>query len=54
MHPVIRRPATNHLHSQTVQWSEDVLKADPFFRRSWVRFRVRPWGANTIARDHLA
>ena len=27
---------------------------DPFFRRSWVRFRVPPWVSNTIARDHLA
>ena len=37
-----------------VQWSEDKIKADPFFGRSWVRFRVRPWVSNTIARDHLA
>ena len=37
-----------------VQWSEDVIKADPFFRRSRVRFRVPPWVSNTIARDHLA
>ena len=28
--------------------------ADPFFGRSWVRFRVPPWVSNTIARDHLA
>ena len=27
-----------------VQWSEDVIKADPFFGRSWVRFRVPPPG----------
>ena len=25
-----------------VQWSEDVIKADPFFGRSRVRFRVPP------------
>ena len=37
-----------------VQWSEDVIKAEPFFARSRVRFRVPPWGSNTIARDHLA
>ena len=37
-----------------VQWSEDVIKADPFFGRSRVRFRVPPWVSNTIARDHLA
>ena len=32
----------------------DVIKADPFFGRSWVRFRVPPCFSNTIARDHLA
>ena len=37
-----------------VQWSEDKLKADPFFGRSRVRFRVPPWGSNTIAGDNLA
>ena len=37
-----------------VQWSEDVIKADPFFGRSRVRFRVPPWVSNTIARDPLA
>ena len=37
-----------------VQWSEDKIKADPFFGRSQVRFRVRSWVSNTIARDHLA
>ena len=37
-----------------VQWSEDVIKADPFFGRSPVRFRVPPWVSNTIVRDHLA
>ena len=37
-----------------IQWSEDVIKADPFFGRSRVRFRVPPWVSNTIARDHLA
>ena len=35
-------------HVQTqhtpVQWSEDVIKADPFFGRSRVRFRVPPLG----------
>ena len=42
-------------HGHTVvQWSEDVIKADPFFGRSRVRFRVPPWVSNTIARDHLA
>ena len=38
----------------SVQWSKDVIKADPFFGRSRVRFRVPPWVSNTIARDHLA
>ena len=38
----------------SVQWSEDVIKANPFFGRSRVRFRVPPWVSNTIARDHLA
>ena len=33
-----------------VQWSEDVTKADPFFRRPRVRFRVPSWVSNTIAR----
>ena len=37
-----------------VQWSEDKIKADPFFCRSRARFRVAPWVSNTIARDHLA
>ena len=37
-----------------VQWSEGMIKADPFFGRSRVRFRVLPWVSNTIARDHLA
>ena len=37
----------------TVQWLEDVIKADPFFGRAWVRFRVPPWVSNTVARDHL-
>ena len=37
-----------------VHWSEDKIKADPFFGRSRVRFRVPPWVSNTIARDHLA
>ena len=26
-----------------VQWSEGVIKADPFFARSRARFRVPPW-----------
>ena len=30
-----------------VQWSEDVIKADPFFGRSRVRFRVPPPGFRT-------
>ena len=42
------------VHTFLVQWSEDVKKADPFFGRSRVRFRVPPWVLNTIARDHLA
>ena len=42
------------LPSHTVQWSEDVIKADPFFGRSRVRFRVPPWVSNAIARGHLA
>ena len=42
-----------HMHTM-VQWSEDVIKADPFFGRSWARFRVPPWASSTIARDHLA
>ena len=41
-------------HSWYVQWSEDKIKADPFFRRSRVRLRVRTWVLNTSARDHLA
>ena len=36
------------------QWSEDKMKADPFFGRSRVPFRGPPWVSNTIARDHLA
>ena len=40
--------------ASVVQWSEDVIKADPFFGRSRVRFRLPPWVSNTIARDHLA
>ena len=45
---------TDPAHSGYVQWSEDVIKADPFFGRSRVRFRVPPWVSNAIARDHLA
>ena len=30
-----------------VQWSEDVIKADPFIGRSRVRFRVPPPGFRT-------
>ena len=37
-----------------VQWSEDVIKGDPFFGRSRARFRLRPWVSNTIACDHIA
>ena len=42
------------LYVSYVQWSEDVIKADPFFGRSRVRFRVPPWVSHAIARDHLA
>ena len=42
------------LHDEHIQWSEDMIKADPFFGRSRVQFRVPPWVSNTIARDHLA
>ena len=48
------RYTTHHTYIHTYQWSEDVIKADPFFGRSRVRFRVPPWVSNTIARDHLA
>ena len=44
--------ATGSRPAQSVQWSEDGI-ADPLFGRSRVRFRVRPWVSNTIARDHL-
>ena len=57
MHPVKRYaapPARGCDHHKAVQWSEDVIKADPFFGRSRVRFRVPPWVSNTIVRDHLA
>ena len=37
-----------------VQWSEDKIKADHFFGRSRVRFRVPPWVSNTTAGDHFA
>ena len=47
-------PQRRNNQKEKVQWSEDVIKADPFFRRSRVRFRVPPWVSNTIARDHLA
>ena len=43
-----------HVRTYMVQWSEDKIKADPFFGRSRVRFRAPPWVSNTIARDHLA
>ena len=47
--------ATQRLHTgRLVQWSEDMIKADPFFGRSRDRFRVTPWISNTIACDHLA
>ena len=52
--PSPRRQGERYLHIYLVQWSEDVIKADPFFGRSRVRFRVPPWVSNTIARDHLA
>ena len=35
-------PFCTHL-MVTVQWSDDVIKADPFFGRSRVQFRVPPW-----------
>ena len=47
-------PQRRNNQKEKVQWSEDVIKADPFFGRSRVRFRVPPWVSNTIARDHLA
>ena len=40
----VRTGMTGHDHWTLVQWSEDVIKADPFFRRSRVRFRVPPLG----------
>ena len=46
--------AATGAHNHNVQWSEDVIKAGPFFGRSRVRFRVPPWVSNAIARDHLA
>ena len=39
----------DHQQAQLVQWSENVIKADPFFGRSRVQFHVRPWVSNTIA-----
>ena len=51
--PAIQEVAEFHLHI-SVQRSEDMIKADPFFGRSWVRFHVPPWVSNTITRDHLA
>ena len=60
-HPYTASMHNKHSHqrrtismSHNVQWSEDVIKADPFFGRSRVRFRVPPWVSNTTARDHLA
>ena len=47
-------PAGVAAADRSVQWSEDVTKAGPFFGRSWVRFRVPPGVPNPIARDHLA
>ena len=38
----------------TVQWSEGMGKAGPFFGRSRFGFRVPSWVANTTARDHLS
>ena len=57
MHAVMQHSATRYLHPHTttqVQWSEDMIKADPILGRSRVRFRVPPWVSSTIARDHLA
>ena len=42
------------IYHPPVQWLEDLIKADPFFQRSRVRFRVPPWVSKTIARDLLA
>ena len=50
--PNRQTPQTKH-KAQMLQWSEDVIKADHFFGRSRVRFRVPPWVSITIARDHL-
>ena len=44
--------AHSHIYIGPVVGERD--KSGPFFRRSWVRFRVPPWVSNTIARDHLA
>ena len=57
----LQSPVTQskHVHGRLmprlhlVQWSEDVIKADPFFGRSWARFRVPPWVSKTIICDHL-
>ena len=49
-----QRPQRRNSKKNQVQWSEDVIKADPFLRRSRVRFRVPPWVSNTKARNHLA
>ena len=51
--PPSLRIAPGH-RTPTVQWSEDVIKADPYLGRSRVRFCVPPWVSDTIARDHLA
>ena len=52
MHVITGGYGSDTTNMTSVQWSEDVIQADPFFRRSRVRFRVPPWASNTIARDH--
>ena len=47
-------PGLRHWQVQwSCQWSDDVTKADLFFGRSWVRFRVPPWVSNAIAREEI-
>ena len=37
-----------------VQWSEDVVKAEPFSGRSRAQVPLPRWLSNTMAHDHLA
>ena len=39
----VQHPTRTYGPWSLVQWSEDVIKADPFFGRSRVRLRVPPW-----------